>query len=211
MPKFALVCNTEITYCLIRFTFILFILLSVYQAGAQHIQYRDKKKPVAQKTDAPAIEKVIPVPDKTVKIIPADTLPKPVSVNTGKIIPVDTLLKPVASLEDTSAAFIKSRAAFTMNPRPKKPYVEEQNICNLVSRPELAPQLPLVINNVKPEMLSLIKERYKGRLYSITGLNMIDERLKFKLKICDKDNAKFRSEYLDKDGNIVNDPDLDYD
>ena len=38
-----------------------------------------------------------------------------------------------------------------------------------------------------------------------------DQRLKFKLKICDKDNGKFRSEYLDKDGNVINDPDLDYD
>ena len=60
-------------------------------------------------------------------------------------------------------------------------------------------------------MIKMLKERYKGRLYSITGLNMIDQRLKFKLKLCDKNNAKFRSEYLDKDGNIVTDPDFDYD
>ena len=111
--------------------------------------------------------------------------------------------------EDSGKAF-KSPAAITINPRPKKPYVEEQNMCNLMSRPGVAPQLPLIMNKVSPEMVKMLKERYTGRLYSITGLNMIDQRLKFKLKICDKDNGKFRSEYLDKDGNVINDPDLDY-
>lgn len=117
---------------------------------------------------------------------------------------------PVIS-KDTSKAFKKSNAALNMNPRPKKPYVEDHNICNLVSGPNQAPQLPLIINNVSPKMIALLKERYKGRLYSITGLNMIDIRLKFKLKLCDKDNAKFRSEYLDEEGNVINDPDFDYD
>ena len=59
-------------------------------------------------------------------------------------------------------------------------------------------------------MVAMLKKRYEGRLYSITALNMFDERLKYKLKICDKDNGKFRSEYLDKDANVVNDPDFDY-
>jgi hypothetical protein len=79
-----------------------------------------------------------------------------------------------------------------------------------MSKPEVAPTLPLIINNVAPEMVKILKERYKGKLYSITGLNMFDERLKYKLKICDKNQAKFRSEYLDKEGNIVSDPDFDY-
>jgi len=158
------------------------LIFSGYISNAQHIQYRDKKKPVA-KTEDPA-PKPIPVLDKTIKITP-----------------------PVV---DSSKSLTKSRAAFTMNPRPKKPYVEEQNMCNLMSRPEIAPTLPLVINKVSPEMVALLKKRYEGRLYSITGLNMFDERLKYKLKICDKDNGKFRSEYLDKDANVVNDPDFDY-
>lgn len=184
------------------------MLISVYQCGAQHIQYRDKKKPVPAKSGGGSTETVA-VPDRNIKVTPPDTTKQEPPV-VQKIVPPDTA-KPVLAMVDTSNGFIKNKAAFTMNPRPKKPYVEEQNVCNLVSRPELAPQLPLIINNVKPEMIKLLKERYKGRLYSITGLNMIDERLKFKLKICDKDNAKFRSEYLDKDAKIVNDPDLDYD
>lgn len=135
-----------------------------------------------------------------------------------KLVPVEKKeslqpeTKPVPVIsKDTSKAFKKSSAALNMNPRPKKPYVEDHNVCNLVSGPNQAPQLPLIINNVPPQMIALLKERYKGRLYSITGLNMIDERLKYKLKVCDKDNAKFRSEYLDLEGNIINDPDLDYD
>ena len=178
---------------LIRLTITLLLIIAGNISVAQHIQYRDKKKPVNTKNSSPPENKPIPVPDNAIKIIP-----------------VDTIAKPVVIKEDTSKAFTKSRAAFTMNPRPKKNYVEDQNMCNLLSRPELAPQLPLVINNVSPEMVKKLKKRYEGRLYSITGLNMIDDRLKYKLKICDKDNGKFRSEYLDKDGNIINDPDLDY-
>ncbi len=84
-------------------------------------------------------------------------------------------------------------------------------MCNLLSDPTVAPQLPFIINRVLPEMVKMLKEKYAGHLYSITGLNMMDERLKFKLKICDKNNGKFRSEYLDKDGNVIDDPDLGYD
>jgi hypothetical protein len=168
---------------MIKSVLAILLCISFNYSFAQHIQYRDKKKPVV-KTEDP-IPQPIPVPDKTIKVTPA--------------------------IADSSKTFTKSRAALTINPRPKKPYVEEQNMCNLMSRPEIAPQLPLVINKVSPEMVKVIKERYAGRLYSITGLNMIDGRLKFKLKICDKDNGKFRSEYLDKDANVVKDPDLDYD
>ncbi|MDB5198430.1 MAG: hypothetical protein JWO92_393 [Chitinophagaceae bacterium] len=186
----------------ITLSFLFFILFS--SSFAQHIQYRDKKKPAA-KTDGGSGN--IPVPDNTVKVTP----PNPVVVEEKKIIPKDTVAKPVAIKEDTSKNFIKTRVAFTMNPRLKKPYVEEQNMCDLMSKPEVAPTLPLVINKVTPEMVKMLKERYQGRLYSITGLNMRDERLKYKLKICDRNLGKFRSEYLDKDGKVVNDPDFDYD
>ncbi len=93
---------------------------------------------------------------------------------------------------------------------PNKADVEEQYMCNFLSRPDVAPQLPIVINNVSPEMVKNLKEKYEGRLYSITTLNMTDDRLKYKLKICDKDNGKFRSEYLDIDGNVINNPNLEY-
>lgn len=162
------------------------------------------------KTDGSGESSPVTTPQQTAVVTPKDTTPTPPPIVQRPVIK-ETVPVVTAPVTDTSLNLTKSKAAFVMKPRPKKPYVEEQNVCNLVSRPELAPQLPLVINNVKPEMVALLKERYKGRLYSITGLNMIDERLKFKLKICDKDNAKFRSEYLDKDGKVVNDPDLDYD
>jgi len=168
---------------MIKSALVIFLCISFNFSFAQHIQYRDKKKPVT-KTEDP-IPQPVPVPDNTVKVTPA--------------------------IVDSSKTLTKSRAAFTMNPRPKKPYIEEQNMCDLMSRPELAPTLPLVINKVSPEMVAMLKARYEGRLYSITGLNMFDKRLKFKLKICDRNLGKFRSEYLDKDGKVVNDPDFDYD
>jgi hypothetical protein len=194
-------------FALIKIALTFLLITSVYFSDAQHIQYRDKKKPVANKTDGGSANTPVPVPDNTIKVTP----PNPVVVQEKKVIPKDTIVKPVAIKEDTSKNFIKTRAAFTMNPRPKKPYVEEQNMCDLMSKPEVAPTLPLVINNVSPEMVAMLKARYKGRLYSITGLNMRDPRLKYKLKICDRNMGKFRSEYLDKDGNVVSDPDFDYD
>lgn len=78
--------------------------------------------------------------------------------NSTPHVPIDT----VAVTEDSGKAF-KSQAAITMNSRPKKPYVEEQNMCNLMSRPGVAPQLLLTIN----EMVKMLKERYTGRLYGI--------------------------------------------
>ena len=193
------------SFALIRVTLTFLFIVTVYFAAAQHIQYRDKKKPVPA-TGTPSGNAVVPKPDNTVKVTP----PPPVVEEKRVIPPKDTIAKAVVIKEDTSRGFIKTKAAISMNPRPKKPYVEEQNMCDLMSRPEVAPTLPLVINNVAPEMVKMLKERYKGKLYSITGLNMFDPRLKYKLKICDKNLAKFRSEYLDKDGNVVNDPDFDY-
>ena len=139
-----------------KFIVILLLIVSVYSVTAQHIQYRDRTRPVENKSNR--------APD----------------------------------------------TAITNKSPAKKAFVEEQYMCNLTSPPGAASQLPVIINNVSPEMVKMVKERYTGRLYSITGLNMFDQRLKFKLKICDKDNGKFRSEYLDKDGSVVNDPDLDY-
>ena len=185
-------------HSLSRIALTLVFLITAHVAGAQHIQYRDKKKPAA-KTEESTQDKTVPVPDRTAKVTRPDTTTKPVAK-----IPEKKVVK------DTSLTLTRTKAAFTMNPRPKKPYVEEQNMCDLMSRPEVAPTLPVVINNVSPEMVKMLKERYKGRLYSITGLNMFDQRLKYKLKICDRNMGKFRSEYLDKDGNVVTDPDFDY-
>lgn len=175
-------------------TLLFFLIIISFCASAQHIEYRDKRKPVESK--AGPVDDPVPIPKPVVKV-------------EEKKVPKDSVAKPVAIKEDTSSASAH-KGQFTMNPKPKKPYVEEQNYCDLMSKPEVAPTLPLVINKVTPEMVQMLKARYKGRLYSITGLNMIDPRLKFKLKICDKDQGKFRSEYLDQDGNVVKDPDLDY-
>lgn len=208
-------------------TLILVFIIAAYSSNGQHIQYRDKRKPVETKSEVPSGENAapIPVPENKVTSKPVDSIAKPVViVPEKKPIAKDTIAKilpseekkiipeiPVPKTTIITTDTVAKKADFIKKPKLKKPYVEEQNMCNLSSlRPELAAQLPLVINNVTPEMLKFIKERYIGRLYSITGLNMIDRRLKYKLKICDSDNGKFRSEYLDKNGNVVKDPALDY-
>ncbi|MGI8581307.1 MAG: hypothetical protein ACR2KX_03910 [Chitinophagaceae bacterium] len=183
---------------LVRIALTLLLVLTSYISPAQHIQYRDKRKPVIKESPTPE------------NIPPRENNPIPPPEITMKIMPVDTLYKPVVLKKDTSKIISISRVIFIKNSRPRKPYIEEQNMCNLLSDPAVAPQLPLIINKVSPEMVKMLKERYAGHLYSITGLNMMDERLKFKLKICDKNNGKFRSEYLDKDGNVIDDPNLGY-
>ncbi len=171
---------------------LLFFIGAVYSSNAQHIQYRDKKKPVENKSEgAPKDNPApVPVPEKITQK-PVDSVVKPVVILPEKktiikdtiaeilppvekkIIPIPPVTKPAIVPADTAAA----KAEFKKKPKFKKPYVEEQNMCNLSSlRPELAAQLPLVINKVTPEMQKFIKERYVGRLYSITGLNMIDKR-----------------------------------
>ena len=194
------------SFPLIRVTLTFLLISTIHFADAQHIQYRDKRKLVANTGGSPSENNIVPRPDNTVKVTPP-----PAYVEEKKVIPRDTIDHAVVVKEDTSRGSIKTKAALTMNPRPKKPFVEEQNMCDLMSKPEVAPTLPLVINNVSPEMIKMLKARYQGRLYSITGLNMFDERLKYKLKICDRNQAKFRSEYLDKEGKVVTDPDFDYD
>lgn len=195
-----------------KITVIFFLIATSCYCTAQHIQYRDKKKPAENKNSSAPSEIAKPVPVVVTKpaIIAPDTLAKSiVKAEEKKPIIKDTVIKNIPPPVDTPLV-LEGKEPFKMKPKLKKPYVEEQNMCNLMSRPEVAAQLPLVLNRVIPEMLKMLKERYKGRLYSITALNMIDQRLKFKLKICDKNNGKFRSEYLDQDGNVVNDPALDY-
>src|SRR5665811_703721 len=78
---------------LIRITITLLLIIAGNISVAQHIQYRDKKKPVNTKNSSAPENKPIPVPDNAIKIIP-----------------VDTIAKPVVIKEDTSKAFTKSRA-----------------------------------------------------------------------------------------------------
>lgn len=194
---------------------ILFLIVISCSVKAQHIRYREKAKPASGNTSGAPTDNAVPVADRSIKTTAADSASKPVAVVTPQKKPAikDTVAKVAKTIAVTSDSLppVKSRAAVIKNVRPKKPFVEPQNMCDLMSRPEVAAQLPMVINKVSPEMVKMLKARYEGRLYSITGLNMIDVRLKFKLKICDKDKGKFRSEYLDIEGNVVNDPDLDYD
>lgn len=158
----------------------LFFICIHFYSFAQHIQYRDKAKPL------PAAKSVTVSPEPPVKI--------PVVVPDKTPVSTDTISK------RKTTAYI----------RENKKMPELITGCKLTPPPGQASQLPIVINNVSPEVVAKLKERYKDRLYSITGLNMIDVRLKLKLRICDVDGGKFRIEYLDKDGNKVNDPNLDY-
>lgn len=122
--------------------------------------------------------------------------------------PVKPVAKPVAAISKTQ----KTDTSISKNEpiKIKRKMPELITGCKLSSDTDKVAKLPIVINDVPAEVVAKLKERYKNRIYSITGLNMLDVRLKLKLRICDKDGDKFRIEYLDKDGNVVKDPNLDY-
>jgi hypothetical protein len=174
---------------------LLLFMLTALCISAQHIQYRDKKKP---EIATPAGSGVSNSSKEIIKPPVKET--KPVAIQP----------KPAKDTTNSFSSSSISRNANLPGVIKNKKMPELITGCNLSAPPDKMPQLPIVINDVAPELVAKLKERYKNRIYSITGLNMIDVRLKLKLKICDKDGAKFRIEYLDKDGNIVNDPNLDY-
>ena len=164
---------------------------------AQHIQYRHKII-LENTTTTPPVQQPVIVSKPTVK--PKEIIPENKPVVKEKETPEDV----------TAVSFSKAGEITGSINRVKKQMPELITGCKLSSDPDKVAQLPIVINEVLPEMIAKLKQRYKGRLYSVTGLNMIDARLKMKLKICDKDGGKFRIEYLNKEGDIINDPNLDY-
>ncbi|MDQ6755298.1 MAG: hypothetical protein M3004_00025 [Bacteroidota bacterium] len=187
------------------FVFVI-AFISFHSSYSQHIEYRDKRK----------IQGNVPPPSGTTTLSPINHTPpkdkQPIATSDTVVVNKPVVIKPTET-KDTAVSL--STASLSRNANMpgiirNKKMPELITGCNLSAPPDKMPQLPIVINDVAPELVAKLKERYKNRIYSITGLNMIDVRLKLKLKICDKDGAKFRIEYLDKDGNIVNDPNLDY-
>jgi hypothetical protein len=92
---------------------------------------------------------------------------------------------------------------------PKKRKIDEMiTECDFTSDPDKVPQLPYVTNYVDSEIVKVLKEKYKGRLYSITGLvsNVKDEQ-HFKLRVCKK--GKLEPEYVNEKGIVIENPTLD--
>jgi len=88
------------------------------------------------------------------------------------------------------------------NVKPTKPirdtvaYHEWPDLC-----PGLSGSIPVLTNYVPNEMVLKLTEIYKGHLYSITSLKVENNKLEFKLKVCEKGEIKF--EYADETGNII--------
>jgi len=80
--------------------------------------------------------------------------------------------------------------------------------CDFTSDPDKVPQLPYVTNYVEPEIVKFLKEKYKGRLYSITGLvSNVPNEQHFKLRVCKK--GKLEPEYVNEKGIVIENPTLD--
>ena len=67
--------------------------------------------------------------------------------------------------------------------------------------PGLSGAVPVLTNYVPKEIVPKITEIYKGHLYSITSIKVANNKLNYKLKVCENGEIKF--EYADENGDII--------
>ena len=76
--------------------------------------------------------------------------------------------------------------------------------CDFTSHPDKVPQLPYTTNLVDAGMKKRLKEKYEGRLYSITAIEAGNNQQNYKLRVCIK--GKLQIEYVNEDGKVIDDP-----
>ena len=90
-------------------------------------------------------------------------------------------------------------------PKPvKKNSHELITDCDFSSQADRVPQLPYITNYVDPAMVKKLKEKYPGKLYSITGLEAGNHQQNYKCRVCIK--GKLQIEYVNEDGKVIDDP-----
>ena len=160
-----------------RLTILFLLALNSYSLSAQHI--------------------VVRTPDR----LPVDPAPQ--------AKPKDTLIvvkKQPSKQADTSGD--SRRKNFTMKSMPIKRKIDEFiTECDFRSQPDKVPQLPYVTNFVEPAIIDMLKKKYEGKLYSITGLVSNTDEQHFKLRVCRK--GKLEVEYVNEKGTVIENPTLD--
>lgn len=67
--------------------------------------------------------------------------------------------------------------------------------------PALSGSIPVLANFVPQELIPKLTEFFKGHLYSITSIKVADNKIQYKLKVCE--NGEIKTEYADESGNLI--------
>ena len=102
-------------------------------------------------------------------------------------------------------ATVKKDSVVTEIPKPVKRNSNELiTDCDFSSQADKVPKLPYITNYVDAGMVKKLKEKYPGKLYSITGLEAGNNQQNYKLRVCIK--GKLQIEYVNEDGKVIDDP-----
>lgn len=160
-----------------RIVFAILLIVTGNFSFAQYVHYSDKTQ------HADVAPKVVPntVVRDTVRIIVRDTV-RVIVRDTIKVVVRDTVK---IVIQDT----VKSAPG-------KVAYHKWPDRC-----PGLSGAVPVLLNYIPKEIVPKLTEIYKGHLYSISSIKVDNNKLEYKLKVCE--NGAIRFEYADENGNII--------
>ena len=164
-----------------KIIFILLLIISTNHLFAQYLHYWDDSRP-RRNTQAAPNPKPVEI-EKPMEIIAPTVITSPVKID--QIILVSSVR--INSTGLTHAPKI-IRAPLIFHQWP--------DLC-----PGLSGSIPVLNNYVPKELLLILKEKFRGHLYSISSYKGQDSRQEYKLKVCADGMIKF--EFADAKGSII--------
>lgn len=173
-----------------RIFFTIILILSADCLFAQYVHYSDTRNINGKSQTSEADPKLAP---GVVKQVVRDTVR-----DTVKIVVHDTIRLVVRdTIRITSRDTVKIAVHDTVRiAQNKVVYHKWPDRC-----PGLSGAVPVLTNYVPKEIVPKVTEIYKGHLYSITSIKVANNKLNYKLKVCENGIIKF--EYADENGNII--------
>lgn len=173
-----------------RIFFTILLIVTGNCLFAQYIHYSDTRNINNKSERTEAASKAAPNTEKQViKDTVRDTV-KIVIHDTVRVVIRDTI-------RITARDTVKIVVHDTVNVAPEKVvYHKWPDRC-----PGLSGAVPVLTNYVPKEMVPKLTEIYKGHLYSITSIKVANNKLNYKLKVCENGEIKF--EYADENGDII--------
>lgn len=161
-----------------------FLIVATNSLFAQYLHYWDDSRPRKStqpvENNTPVIKPKAIVEQQKVAVV----ILKPVSVQ-----PINALAQPVyapVSKIEIVSKFIINSVAFH----------EWPDLC-----PGLSGSIPVLNNYVPTEILVILKEKFKGHLYSISSYKGQENKQEYKLKVCADGMIKY--EYANAKGNVI--------
>lgn len=157
------------------------MIISTNHLFAQYLHYWDDSRPRRNTPAAP-----------NPKLVEKE---KPVEIIAPRIITDPVQIDPIILV---SSVRIKSNGAIHAPKIIRAPLIFHQwpDLC-----PGLSGAIPVLNNYVPKEILLILKEKFKGHLYSISSYKGQDGNQEYKLKVCADGMIKY--EYANAMGNII--------